>query len=455
MHDANLACPGILNIANQYVHSRVLNEGPQSHVAIDEPLRPPPTVSLWTLLTRAPHFWERDGLSESFATIVAKHGDVVRLPAGLRKSVYLVANPWVIHDIYANDAMFSEERTMDAREHRVFTTVFGEKHITVLSDEDWTKEKRAFWKMFSKRAVQEHWDASLTRAIDRFLDQADRELATEGRLRPQAPLFLMTMQVLLEFIVPDFSVESDRLLETAYAFRTLLYNFFEKRIAGDAERAFALLDALMEEHFRRAPASKIAACEHAGGPDKMMHAIHMVLDALVSPPEMVCFMLHCLSHHPEVERRLLEEAEAVGPTIDFSRMPYFRAVLSETLRLFPLVYIVRRTTRAGAHIGPYAFEPNSRIVFDLLGANRHPRYWNEPNTFDPERFLDGREHPPIYSFGFGRLGCVGEYFTYHVLANVLIRVLRRYRIARPTTLDVTAGLVLMVRGDFEIALEPR
>jgi unspecific monooxygenase len=157
-----------------------------------------------------------------------------------------------------------------------------------------------------------------------------------------------------------------------------------------------------------------------------------------------------------VVERLLAEADALGDApLDVAHMPYFRAVLSETLRLFPLVYIVRRTTRAGARIGRFALEPDSRVVFDLLGANRHPRYWDEPNAFRPERFLPGAEHPPIYSFGFGRLGCVGEYFTHHVLASVLIRLLRRFRIAKPTTIDVTAGLVLMVRGEFEVELEPR
>lgn len=461
--NATFACPGILAIAHRYTQSPALLDSPPSHVSSGDPsaLREPPSVPLWTLLTRARHFWARDGISDSFARIIGKHGDVVRMPAGFRKSVYLVANPYVIDQIYANEGMFSEERTMNAREHQVFSTVFGPKHITVLSDEDWTKEKRGFWKMFSKRAVQERWDASLTGAMQGLFADLDAQLATGAAVRPQAPLFAMTMQVLLEFIVPDFSAPRERVLDTAFAFRTLLYNFFERRIASDAERAFGLLDALLADHFERAPASKLAACEHMGGPEAMLHAIHMVLDALVSPPEMVCFLLHCLSHRSDVVAKLLDEADSLaatpheGPAIDFTRMPYFQAVLRETLRLFPLVYIVRRTSREGARIGDFTLQPDSRVVFDLLGANRHPRYWPEPNEFRPERFLAGSEHPPIYSFGFGRLGCVGEYFTHHVLANLLIGLLRRYRIERPTTIDVTAGLVLMVGGEFEVALARR
>jgi cytochrome P450 len=143
-----------------------------------------------------------------------------------------------------------------------------------------------------------------------------------------------------------------------------------------------------------------------------------------------------LAQHPDVRRTLESEVDAVlagrAPTAeDVRALPYTEAVIKETLRLRPPSYAsgreaLRDTTIDGASI------PKRRIVFVSLAAtHRDPRFFEEPDAFRPDRWLDGLEgrlpRGAYFPFGLGPRMCVGSSFAMLEGTLLLARSVQRWR----------------------------
>ncbi|MCS7003155.1 MAG: cytochrome P450, partial [Dehalococcoidia bacterium] len=143
-----------------------------------------------------------------------------------------------------------------------------------------------------------------------------------------------------------------------------------------------------------------------------------------------------LAQHPEVEARLHAEVDhALGgrrPTLaDVPRLPYVEQVLSETLRLYPPVWAMSRMPTADIELGGYPVRKGSDIVFSQWVTHRDPRFWPDPERFDPDRWTPtARESRPrfvYFPFGGGQRQCIGESFFWLEATMVLATVAQRWR----------------------------
>ncbi len=120
----------------------------------------------------------------------------------------------------------------------------------------------------------------------------------------------------------------------------------------------------------------------------------------------VAWAIERLVRHPGKLRRLVGEIDA-GESED-----YLNAVVSETLRVRPVVPIVARTLRRELEVGGWRLAPGTTVAPAIYLANRNPRVYEEPGEFMPERFL---ERPPeTFSwipFGGGIRRCIGASFA--------------------------------------------
>ncbi|OJA07921.1 hypothetical protein AZE42_03680 [Rhizopogon vesiculosus] len=158
------------------------------------------------------------------------------------------------------------------------------------------------------------------------------------------------------------------------------------------------------------------------------------------------FVICMLSQHPDVLRRLREEIlNKVGssrrPTYDDMRdMKYMRAVINETLRLYPPVpFNVRTSTEPtvwpGVNGGRSIYiPPNTRALYSVFLMHRRPDLWGpDAHEFDPDRFLDERLHkyltpnPFIFlPFNAGPRICLGQQFAYSETSFFLVRLLQQF-----------------------------
>lgn len=135
-----------------------------------------------------------------------------------------------------------------------------------------------------------------------------------------------------------------------------------------------------------------------------------------------------LINHPEILKTLREEIESVvGKTrlvqeTDLSNLPYLQAVVKEGLRLHPHSPILVRTAAEGCKIGEFYIPQNTTMIINSYAVMRDPDSWEEPDEFQPERFMvspskgkeEMREQLALnyLPFGSGRRGCPGTNLGY-------------------------------------------
>lgn len=154
------------------------------------------------------------------------------------------------------------------------------------------------------------------------------------------------------------------------------------------------------------------------------------------------FTWYLLGRRPEAEARLHEEVNRVlsrrAPTsMDVDDLPYVRAVLSESMRLYPPAWIVTRQAKHDVDVAGRRVAAGQVIMMSQWVTHRDPRWWPDPIAFKPERWL-GESQPdrPRYSyfpFGGGARSCIGEFFARMEATLIIAAVARHWRM---TLVDV-------------------
>jgi cytochrome P450 len=134
----------------------------------------------------------------------------------------------------------------------------------------------------------------------------------------------------------------------------------------------------------------------------------------------LAWTFYFLSKHPDVRRRLQAETSRVldGRPVSaehLGKLEYTRAVIQESMRLRPPVWGMSRTAIEEDHFQGHAIPRRSFAFVSPYVTHRHPRYWPNPEGFDPERFMPGNEaaRAPLAYFPFGAGGhkCIGQGFA--------------------------------------------
>jgi cytochrome P450 len=144
-----------------------------------------------------------------------------------------------------------------------------------------------------------------------------------------------------------------------------------------------------------------------------------------------------LAQHPHVQVQLHREVVAVlcgrAPTAtDLPKLPYTKMVIEEALRLYPPTWITARTPLQDDEIGGYAIPAGAVVLLSPYVMHRHPRFWEAPTVFDPERFAPARSGDrPRYAyfpFGGGPRRCLGEHFALQEAQLIVTMVAQTYRL---------------------------
>jgi cytochrome P450 len=157
----------------------------------------------------------------------------------------------------------------------------------------------------------------------------------------------------------------------------------------------------------------------------------------------LAWTLYLLGAHPRWMERVRDEvrrelgAEPPSPE-RVRRLPALQQVLHESLRLYPPIHALSRTTVADVTLAGFRVPAGTRLLVSVYLAHRHPAYWEEPSAFRPERWGDGaRPHAFAYlPFGGGARNCVGAPFAQIEAPLILASILQRYglRLEQPRVL---------------------
>ena len=149
----------------------------------------------------------------------------------------------------------------------------------------------------------------------------------------------------------------------------------------------------------------------------------------------MAWAFYLLDRHPEVFTKLRAEVRGVlngrAPTAgDLPKLVYTRMVIEEVLRLYPPLLTTNRQALKDDVIGGYTIPAGAAISISPYVLQRDPRYWEDPEKFDPERFspqaADERPRFAYFPVGGGPRLCIGKEFALFESTIVLAMTVQRF-----------------------------
>lgn len=379
--------------------------------------------------------------------VVTTYGDLTSHVTG-GETVYVLNRPDLVrHVLKDHGANYTKAGTPD---DLLLTPLLGRGLLTS-TGETWARQRRTCAPAFRRSEVQ-GFDGVMTTAARAL---AERWTAAAGTpVRVDRDLTSLTLEILvgsvlgsdvsgigegfgravdaanrfLGHFVPDADpVDADQDRVDFARARDFLHGIVHtvlaaRRMVDDGGRG-DLLAAMMAEHDGADTAEGRAELRH--------QVLTIVMAGHETTAKALTWTLHLLDTHPEIRQQLIEEIDRVlggrePRATDLPDLPRCRRAVQEAMRLYPPVWLIARRAVADDVLDGYRVPAGRLVCISPYTLHRHPRYWEAPEEFRPDRFVD---EPPAHlylPFGGGPRVCIGQHFAMAeavlVLAVLLVSV---------------------------------
>ncbi len=441
-------------------------------------------------------------------SVAREFGDLVHLKLA-RQSAYVVSHPDAIRDILVtNQSNFLKSRMLERAK-----LLLGEGLLTS-EGEFHTRQRRLVQPAF-------HRDRLVRYASDMVACAENQSRLWESRADAKAAvdvseeMMRMTLAIVGRTLFSaDVSSDADdiggAITQIFSLFDTLLLPFSDlmRRLPLPSVRRFEEARARLNKIVYRLIAERRASGKDAGDLLSMLllaqddedhsqmtdqqvrdEALTLLIAGHETTANALTWAWYLLSQNPEAEARMHEELDRVlggrAPGFeDLGRLPYTTGVFSETLRLYPPAWAVGRRAKQDYAIGDYVVPANSILLMSQWVVHRDPRWWTEPEKFDPERWsvmagvaadreqalasgpgaspnpknrAEDRPKFAFFPFGGGTRVCIGERFAWAEGILVLATLAQRWklRLEPGHPVAIKAVLTLRTRHGMKMTIEPR
>jgi cytochrome P450 len=231
----------------------------------------------------------------------------------------------------------------------------------------------------------------------------------------------------------------------------------ERRATG--ERPGDLLDLLLEARDENG----------AGMPDRQLRdeVMTLLLAGHETTANTLSWTLYLLAQHPEVQCRLEAEVREVlqghvPEAAGLHRLPYTQLVITESQRLYPPAWAIGRKALRAFEVAGYRLPAGTNVIVSQWVVHRDPRYYPDPERFDPDRWRDeaGRRSFPKFAylpFGAGPRVCVGASLALTESALVLATLIQRFRfsLASPEPVEAFPSVTLRPKSGLPLRVDKR
>ena len=159
----------------------------------------------------------------------------------------------------------------------------------------------------------------------------------------------------------------------------------------------------------------------------------MILAGHLTTATALFWSLYLLALDPLTQEQLAAEVEGatVNGALDIERLKFTRAVVDETMRLYPPAFLIARAAAAADTIAGMAVRKNDIVLVAPWLLHRHEKLWRDPNAFIPARFMPPAPAPDRFAylpFGVGARVCIGAHFALVEATLALARMIGAFRI---------------------------
>jgi cytochrome P450 len=174
-----------------------------------------------------------------------------------------------------------------------------------------------------------------------------------------------------------------------------------------------------------------------GMPDELIlsESMQLLVAGHETSSNALSWLLYLLSSRSDCLEKVRQEFDSVlgDAPLNHSDVPKFEfstQVIQEALRLYPPFWMIDRMAVTDDRVGDVVIPSGSTVIVYVYGAHHAPRYWEDPENFDTDRFTkanDKQRTPFTYlPFGGGPRGCIGGNYAMLQILMILNDLLRKY-----------------------------
>jgi cytochrome P450 len=397
--------------------------------------------------------FRRDPLG--FLTVVReRHGDVAMFRIGPRR-FYLLSHPDHVQDVLVTRHR-NFIKSLALQKSKV---LLGEGLLTSEGDHH-LRQRRMAQPAFHRPRIAEYAAAMAEIASAADAGWRDGQVVDAAREMNRVALAIAG-RTLFGAEVSGEAEEISRALDDAFALYNRLSNPFAflldrlpvpgtLRMKRARQRLDATIYRIIDEARRRGDAAErgdllsllLSARDDEGDGGGMSdeqlrdEALTIFLAGHETTANALAWTWHLLGANPQVgETMRAELAEVLGgraPTADdVPRLPYTRAVLAESMRVYPPAWAIGRQPLEDFEIGGFAVRAGSVVLMSPWVTQHDARFFPDPERFTPERWTPemeaGLHRYAYFPFGGGPRKCIGEHFAWMEGIVVLATLAQRWR----------------------------
>ncbi|MFT3925325.1 MAG: cytochrome P450 [Myxococcales bacterium] len=385
--------------------------------------------------------------------VLVEHADAFHKGFGLS----IFAKPML------GEGLLTSEGAFHKRQRRLLAPAFMHKRIAGYAETFGTYAERA------RKRIAPHAELDLAEEmmqltfeiVGKTLFDADvsGDAAAVGEALTEAMHAMMAQLTSALPLPPGFpSPQNLRMRRAVRRLDRVVYRLIEERRKSEIDRG----DVLSMLLLAREPD------DQGGMADKQVRdeAMTVMLAGHETTANALTWTFALLARHPEVRVRLEQELDRVlGGRIpnvdDLPNLPYALQVLKEAMRLYPPAYLLTRRAQRDVEIDGVRVSRGELVIVNILGMQRDPEYFENPQAFEPERFAPAesqRWNKGAYlPFGGGARVCIGNHFALMEGQILLAHLAQHFRFeplsARP--LEPEGLITLRPKGGLKVRAHPR
>ncbi|GAA5104650.1 cytochrome P450 [Nocardia iowensis] len=397
-----------------------------------------------------------------FLGTLPEHGDLVRLRLG-PVDVVVVCDPGLTQQVLRDDRTFDKGGVLDNRARELL----GDG-IATCPHSRHRKSRRLMQPSFHSSRLPEYANVMTERVAgftDTWCDGQDLDVLPEMMLLTAG----ITMETMFGAVLPAAQLrraldDLEQLVVGIYL-RTVIPGFPKlplpinrryNRARAHLRQVFSEIVAVRrsEEH----PGSDLLSMLSSLDGENAMSDTELTDQALIfflagseTAASVLAWALHVIAADRRLEERIHDEVDRIpgGRPARFEDLPNLRlvsSVVTETLRLYPPVWITTRTTAEDTKLGGKAVPAGTTIVYSPYIIHRRPELYEDPELFTPDRWGTSGELPPhgegFTAFGGGARKCIGDQFGMIEATLALAIITARWRLTEIQGRNVRPSLGL-------------
>ncbi len=423
---------------------------------------------------------------EYLLSVAQKHGEFARLMLA-NQEMYLIANPEWIRDIFVtNQANFRKSRMLErsrillgdglltsegafhTRQRRLVQPAFHRERLVGYgaSMAECAAHARDQWRSGQTYDIAREMNRLTLAIVAKTLFSADVSSDADeigAALNEVLGLFDMVLMPFSQWL-QKLPLPFIRRFERARdVLDRIIYGLIAERRKSKQDTGDLLSMLLLAQDDEGASGNV-----PGGMTDKQVRdeALTLFLAGHETTANALTWTWYLLSQNPAAEAKFHNEIDRVlqgrAPTMaDLPNLKYVEMVFSESMRLYPPAWGIGRRAVEPYNVDGYTIPPTAIIMMSPFVVHRDPRWYPEPEKFDPERFLPeavaARPKFSYFPFGGGARVCIGERFAWMegVLLLATLAQKWRLRLVPGHPVETRALITLRARHGMQMTVDAR